>query len=245
MISQPIKFCPAAPGLNKNIETAPKPALKVLPEWYRKADRFAVNPHTNKFWENPDGSGKIPTWKACPAIFDVMTTGYVLLTPCDIEFFLNKNKKISVKILEKGFDNFVTERAPMPQFINPMNCYEDHFAWFPSWAPKLPEGYSALYVSPLNRFDLPFVMTSGIIDNDKVNLPGSMPFFIQNGFQGIIKKGTPFAQILPFKRENWESEVLEENLNSIQNKLISNNKIYRKKDGGVYKNEVWSKREYK
>ena len=245
MINQLIQFLPAAPGLNKNTETSPKPTIKVLPEWYREADRFAVDPYTGKFWENPDGTGKVPTWKACPAIFDVMTTGYVLVTPCDIEFFLDSNKKISVKILEKGFDGFVTERPPMPQFVNPMNCYEDHFAWFPQWAPKLPEGYSALYLSPLNRFDLPFVMTSGIIDNDKVNLPGSMPFFLQNSFSGIIKKGTPFAQIIPFKRENWESEIVEQDQKSLYNRIMDNSRFYRKKDGGIYKNEIWSKREYK
>jgi hypothetical protein len=245
MTNQQIKFYPAAPGLNKNTETAPKPTSKVLPEWYRKADRFAVDPRTEKFWENPDGTGKFPTWKACPAIFDVMTTGYVLVTPCEIEFFLDDNKKISVKILEKGFDGFVTERPPMPQFINPVNCYEDHFAWFPQWAPQLPDGYSALYLSPLNRFDLPFVMTSGIIDNDKVNLPGSMPFFLQNNFSGIIKKGTPFAQIIPFKRENWESEIVEQDQKTLYNRIIDNSRFYRKKDGGIYKNKIWSKREYK
>ena len=173
-----------------------------------------------------------------------MTTGYVLLTPCDIEFYLDSNNKISVKILEEGFDEFVTERPVMPQFFSPMNCYEDHFAWFPSWAPKLPDGYSALYVSPLNRFDLPFVMTSGIIDNDKVDLPGSMPFFLQKGFSGVIKKGTPFVQILPFKRDNWQSEIVEQNESTLYSRLMKNSRFYRKKDGGIYKNEVWSKREY-
>ena len=60
--------------------------IKTLPEWYRRADRHAVNPETGKPWQLPDGGGKIPTWKACPAVFDIMGTGYTYKTPCDIEF---------------------------------------------------------------------------------------------------------------------------------------------------------------
>lgn len=100
----------------------------------------------------------------------------------------------------------------MPQFIHPQGYYQEHFAWYPDWAVELPEGYSALYTHPLNRFDLPFFMTIGIIDNDKVNLPGTMPFFIAKGFEGTIPAGTPYAQIIPFKREDWKSEIIVEDI---------------------------------
>jgi antitoxin (DNA-binding transcriptional repressor) of toxin-antitoxin stability system len=36
---------------------------------------------------------------------------------------------------------------------------------------------------------------------------GSIPFYIKNGFEGVIKSGTPVAQIIPFKQENWKAEV--------------------------------------
>lgn len=239
-----IKFYPNRPGLNKSSPDVPRPTSKTMPEWYRKADRFWKDPATNEFWENPDGSGKVPTWKACPAIFDTLTTGYVLVTPCDITFYLNENEKISVRVSDKNYEGFCTERPPMPQFVHPMGFYEDHFAWFPDWAPGLPEGYSAVWTHPLNRFDLPFYMTSGIIDNDKVNLPGTMPFFIAKGFEGTIPRGTPFAQIIPFQREDWESEVVELEYNSIFERIKKNIAFYRIKDGGAYKNKVWSPRKY-
>ncbi|CAB5218130.1 hypothetical protein UFOVP204_12 [uncultured Caudovirales phage] len=244
MTKKLIKFKPGMPGLKKNSDTAPMPTSKTLPEWYRKADRFARDPRTGEFWENPDGSGKAPTWKACPAMFDIMTSGYVFVTPCDIEFYLDENEKIAVKVLDKQFEHFCTPREPMDQFTGPMNCYEEHFAWFPNWAPSLPEGYSAIYFAPINRFDLPFVMTSGIVDNDKIDLPGSVPFFINKGFTGLIKKGTPYLQILPFKREDWQSEVVQEDDRSLYARAMANSRFYRIKDGGVYKNKVWSKRSY-
>ena len=71
--------------LSAESKSAPKPIIKLIPEWFRKADRYAKD-GKNDFIIGPD-SGKIPTWKACPAIFDIMSTGYSLNTPCDIEFF--------------------------------------------------------------------------------------------------------------------------------------------------------------
>ncbi len=238
-----IKFVSNRPWLNKNSVSKPEPSIKEIPEWFRKADRFAINPITKDYWAGPDG-GKIPTWKACPAIFDILATGYVLKTPCDIKFYL-KNNKMSVEISDSKYKDFCSERPPMPQFTHPEGYYKEHFAWYPDWAIELPEGYSALYSTPFNRFDLPFLMSTGIVDNDKINLPGTMPFFIIKGFEGIIPAGTPYAQIIPFKRENWESEVYIENPNNLYKKNQENSNKYRVKDGGVYKNEVWSKREYR
>jgi len=238
-----IKFVSNRPWLNKNSVSKPEPAIKEIPEWFRKADRFAINPITKDYWQGPDG-GKIPTWKACPAIFDILGTGYLLKTPCDVRFYL-KNNKMSVEIKEEKYKDFCSERPPMPQFVHPEGYYKEHFAWYPDWAVELPEGYSALYSTPFNRFDLPFLMSTGIVDNDKINLPGTMPFFIIKGFEGTLPAGTPYAQIIPFKRENWESEVFIENPNSLYKKNQENSNKYRVKDGGVYKNEVWSKREYR
>jgi len=237
-----VKFVSNRPWLNKESDSVPGPIIKIIPEWYRKADRFAKKPDGD-YWKGPDG-GKVPTWKACPAIFDIMGTGYALKTPCDIEFKLQGVNTLSVTILDDRYKDFCTPRGAMPQFEHPKGYYENHFAWFPDWAVETPVGYSVLYTQPFNRFELPFLTTSGIIDNDKVNLPGSMPFFLVKGFEGVIEKGTPYAQLLPFKREDWESEIVIEDSSIMYNKNLTNSSKYRIPDGGVYKNEVWEPRRY-
>lgn len=240
-----IKFISNRPWLNNTSKSVPEPIIKTIPEWYKKADRFAINPETNDPWINPQDGGKIPTWKACPAIFDVMGTGYTYKTPCDIEFYLDKNKKISVKILDKKYLDFVTPRDPMPQFHNPHGYYENHFAWYADWGIETPPGYSSLYMHPINRYELPFLSTNGIIDNDKVNLPGLYPFFVKDNWKGILPAGTPYMQIIPFKRESWTSEIVIEDPKILNEKNIKNSAKYRVKNGGVYKNQVWEKRSYK
>lgn len=245
MDTQKAKFVINRPWLNAESDSKPLPALKTIPEWYRNADRFAVNPMTQKPWELPNGGGKIPTWKACPAVYDIMGSGYMYRTPCDIEFYEDASGQIQAKVLDIKNKDFIQDRTPMPQFEHPRGYHEKHFAWWADWAVELPEGYSALYSQPFNRFELPFLTTSGIIDNDKVHLPGTMPFFIAKGFTGVVPAGTPYAQILPFKRENWEAEVVTQfSPAEMMAKNQENSSIYRLPDGGVYQREVWERRKY-
>ena len=244
------------PWLNKNSDSVPSPTQSVIPQWYKDADRFAKMPN-GEYYKAPkdicpfpkegttDDYGKIPTWKACPAILDAFLTGYVLKTPCDIEFFKNSQEIIDVKISDPKYKDFVTKRPPMPMFEHPKGFYQHHFAWYPDWEVSLPEGYSALFMTPINRFDLPFLNTSGIIDSDKVSIPGTFPFFVVEGGEGLIPAGTPYMQILPFKRENWKQEIHIQQEKEIYDKMVENAKFYREPDGGIYKNKVWSRREYK
>lgn len=237
-----IRFVSNKAGLTEESASVPSPIIKTIPEWYRKADRFAKK-LDGTFWKGSDG-GKVPTWKACPAIFDIMGTGYTLKTPCDIEFIEKDSKTLTVTISDARYKEFCTPRQRMPQFEHPSGYHEGHFAWFPDWGVETPEGYSVLYSQPFNRFELPFLTTSGIIDNDTVNLLGSMPFFIRKGFSGVIPAGTPFVQLIPFKREDWSSEVIIENESIIYEKNRTNSMKYRVPDGGVYKNKVWKPRRY-
>jgi hypothetical protein len=243
--------------LKEDSPSTPAPTHSVTPSWYKEADRFAKNLETNEYYKanrqvcpfpkegTLDDYGKIPTWKACPAIMDAFSTGYVLKTPCDLIFYKNNLGQIDVKIEDPRYQDFCTKRFPMPQFEHPRGYYKEHFAWYPDWALELPEGYSALFMNPMNRFDLPFLNTTGVVDCDKVHLLGTFPFFIIEGWEGKIPAGTPYMQILPFKRENWEHTVELQKQKEIYDKMIENMKFYRQPDGGVYIKNIWDRREYR
>jgi hypothetical protein len=240
-----IRFVANKPWLNENSPSRPGPIIKTVPAWYSRAEWFVPDPATGKPAELPDGGGRMPTWKACPAVLDVMGAGYTYKTPCDIEFAEDAAGNIHGKVLDPQYRSFLQERDPLPQFAYPRGYHMQVFGWWADWAVELPEGYSALYTHPLNRFELPFLTTSGIVDNDKVHLPGTMPFFFLKGPQGILPAGTPYAQIIPFKREHWESEIdvsLDEQ--QISEKNRANVAKYRRPDGGVYQREIWERRKY-
>ena len=257
MLNNIIKFRSARGWLNKTSPSVPSSTQSTIPKWYKESDRFAKHPFTGEYYSAPqtvcpvpkegtkDDFGKIPTWKACPAILDAFSTGYVFKTPSALTFFKNDKGVIDVKVHNEKHKDFCTQRPPMDQFQHPIGYYRDHFAWYPDWGLELPEGYSALYMTPMNRFDLPFLNTTGVVDNDKVFLSGTFPFFIAEGWEGTISEGTPYMQILPFKREDWSSENVFLDDRQIYKEMMDNVKKYRVPDGGVYKNQVWTKRDYK
>jgi hypothetical protein len=249
-------FRPSRYWTNKDSNSTPGPTQDVVPEWYKDADRFAKMPNGQHYKASKqvcpvakegttDDYGFIPTWKACPAILDGFITGYVLKTPCDLTFFKNAQGIIDVKVEDSKCKEFCTARPPMAQFEHPLGYYENHFAWTGDWGLELPEGYSALLMTPMNRFDLPFLNTTGIVDNDNVHQLGTFPFFIRKDWEGTLPAGTPYMQILPFKRENWEHKIEILDPETIYKERTENVKFYRQPDGGIYKNKVWSRREYK
>lgn len=201
----------------------PVPAIKMLPEWYRS---------TKKYFE--DGES---TYKNCMPFFEGMYSGYVMLTPCDIEFYI-ENEIPKVRI-EEEYNFFVKPRPPMSDFQTPFGYYSHHFAWKPQWGVESPSGYNILYTTPFNGYDVPFLNTMGIINNDKTSHPGSIPFFLRKNFIGMIKAGTPFLQVIPIKRESWNSD----------NKVLDPEDIEHFKPGTPriqdhYRNVLWERAKY-
>jgi hypothetical protein len=98
-----------------------------------------------------------------------------------------------------------------------------------------------LFTHPLNRHDLPFTTLSGIVDGGLVMNPrGQIPFFVKEGFEGIIPQGTPIIQLIPYRQENWIHRKTKGMLNkSNEHNLKTSSLIY-----GWYKKTFWTRKKY-
>jgi len=175
------------------------PMLKSVPEWYKKIPRSVLVPE-----ESPE---PMPSAKACVPFLDGLTFGYSINLWTDLLVERDKDGEpiLRYKVGKIGArPSLVTDPMPTP------TGYEDHhFTWVPGAAIKLPEGYSALYTHPLNRFELPFLTVGAIVDGD-VGIPGgNVPFYLKKGFEGLIPQGTPIIQVIPFLREDWISKEVK------------------------------------
>jgi hypothetical protein len=184
----------------------PVPVKKLVPEWYRKAETYYVAPSDNIAVE--DGTQELTAGlKTCAPFLDAMVSGYAFLVPFDIYVGRDDEGNLDIKWnAPQGWEEFVSERpkesgSTMPR---PAGHAPNHLVWSSRWGVKAPRGYSVLITHPLNRQDLPFTTSSGIIDSDKFFGNGNIPFFIREDFVGVIEKGTPFAQIIPIKRKKWK-----------------------------------------
>lgn len=228
-----IVFRPSSKSV-ENIIPRPKPAKEYIPEWFKKTKIFDGNRPLYQ-----EGSITNKTVKSCVPFFDAYQTGYIQETWCDIY------------ISAKDEDTFEYHYAAGPEIIamvrNGKNKVSDVFldidiAWQVHWMPKLEKGYSLLFTHPLNRLDLPFVSTTGVVDSDNFHhLPGgSYPFYIYKNFEGIIPAGTPMYQMIPIKRDSWKSR--QEAFN--QDRVDKNTIEIRKHFVGSYKRLFHAKKHY-
>jgi hypothetical protein len=181
----------------------PIPAKQVMPDWYT-----SICPVTaNTYDYDPASDTVTSSLRNCMPFYDSLTTGYVQTTWCDV--FINCTSDGQYKY-SSATGKYIP--APLGARTSPpvtsfLHTYPVEFVWYLHWRPKTPKGWSSLICHPLNRHDLPFVTTSGIIDSDLFyhSPSGELPFYVKEGFSGIIPAGTPMYQIIPFKRENWKS----------------------------------------
>lgn len=226
-------------------EFAPLPVLasKILPEWYKNQPGIVKNDQGLK-------SGVInSTVKKCMPVFDLLSAGYVIVAPCDIHIDATDPEKLSysVPLTMKQFqsDMFATH-APEQYDHYPVDTSKYHktlLRVMPFWSISTPEGYSTLFAQPFHREDTGLFAMSAIVDTDKFISEGHLSFLVKKGFDGIIKQGTPLVQLVPFKRDSWESEVVSAEDSS---KQISSQRLnLRSTFMNGYKEKFRAKKEYK
>jgi hypothetical protein len=208
------------------------PAKTVVPSWYKKAKPVLE--------DAPTPLRKSNTIKKCVPFLEALTFGYMLPLPVDLHVTQVDGLAFVEWPLGMEPDPVHFRDASIFQGFPVPSGYEETYpAWFTGNSLELPPGYSALVTHPLNRFDLPFLTLSGVIDSG-ILFEGNLPFFIKKGFEGLIPKGTPIAQVLPFKTDNWESikdETLRERANlTVAKKLLT--------AFAWYKNNQWVKKTF-
>lgn len=234
----PIKFTPSFLG-HDGMLTSPVPAVSKVPEWYRSLARFdrSNDDITLGVNNNVGTDGAQVATKMCMPFFDALTAGYLYVLEDDIYVDLDKDGK---PIISWKGQVMMVDKRPTIELPVPDNCHPIHYGWRMNWFYETPPGYSVLITHPMNRYDLPFYTMSGIVESDIWGLPVFTAFFLKRNFIGVIPKGTPIFQIVPFKRESWESECIETEEEFDRHEFAAENR--RSRLYGYYKQTAWRKK---
>lgn len=212
----------------------PTSVKKHTPAWYKDMSLYA---HGNNIMDSNNPMNSI---KRCMPFLDSLLLGYVLELWCDVLVTKTADNKshFSYRV-----EPMVIEERPISGSITlpvPAGHSAQRLAWKIPYYIRTPKGYSTLITHPFNRFDLPFTTLTGVVDTERVMYSGNLPFFIVSDFEGIIPKGTPIAQVFPYKRENWNSKETSS--------LVQEGDKYERMAmsviNGFYKKTVWKKKEF-
>lgn len=211
----------------------PKPAHKLVPDWYKNTQSYISGE------KKPVGDGTTSaTIKRCMPVFDAITSGYIIESPADVWVSIKDGIQwfewsdfglISFHPIEQAPDHPARKQYSYPKWMNP-------------WAITTPKGYSTLFVQPFHRESI-FTILPGIVDTDQYTPAVNFPFVINDiSFEGLIPKGTPIAQVIPFKRDSWTMELGTNKDFELQAKVT---KKLQSKFFDRYKSMFWTKKEYK
>lgn len=222
----------------------PQPAVRSIPEWYKKDNRFLDGDKKAGLQKGPS-TFKNTTYKACMPFRDALSIGYTWSLPVDLEIRkLDGSYSIKWSTLNDIIGTHSKEQAPsLPTPVRASS--DDLFKFNCDFSMKTPKNYSILYTHPFNRNDLPFRTFTGVVESDKYDIPVNFPFQVivdlKEDTPFIIPKGTPVVQFIPIKRENWKHK-----------KLIRDNQVELEKSLSIltgtivnaYKKMFWVKKIY-
>ena len=215
----------------------PTPSSYALPDWWKGMDRYIMHNYR-----------KIGTAKNCPAISDIMHSGYTLYLPTDV--FIDT----SDSYIKYDFENFGLRHEERSTFImgghirkqtqgyEAMQDYHQDVVKIQLfWGVRTDGGYSTMFTHPWHRMELPFYTSPAIVDTDNLPTRSHYNFHFKNNFVGVIPKGTPMLQIFPYQRESWESEIVEPDTKNMKEIDFNLKKI----SPNPYKRIYWQRKKYK
>jgi hypothetical protein len=184
----------------------PYPAVKQLPKWFLDmspySDRSNPKYPTDEKLHVRDRVANA-TFKKCVPLLDSLSFGYIVPLWADVMVEQNGGfPEIYWKTIRPVFTLHGQSSREIPA---PVGYDQVVYKLNNCWIPQTPKGYSCLVISPVGHNDLPFKAISAVVDTDKSTLELIFPMWIKSGFEGVVEKGTPLVQIIPFKRDDWES----------------------------------------
>jgi hypothetical protein len=243
MFSKKIKFSAHEDYVYDKIDE-PVPIKLNIPEWFKKLQH----------------SIQKPTIKGCMPFLDTLTSGYLLKVPQDFilqhnveregkigSFFQPSLYKVSAILSAKHVNlNSMPEVHISDQLkgspLNEKNKHQGINKILNPWTITTPPGYSCLFVPPLNNTDDRFSIIPGIVDTDSFNKEINFPFIVNGDkyphLDTIIKKGTPYVQVIPFKRDSWKMEISSTKQSVIQKRDVFYELTFIER----YKNKFWKKK---
>lgn len=211
----------------------PIPVAQDIPDWYKNVPKFQDRKNARS-----DPFELKPTLKACAPFLDPFMTGYVQRTWCDI--YIEADGE-DYKWRYAGGPEIMGVREGQKYLPQMQGMNSQEFVWKQVWIPELPRGYSMLYTHPFNRYELPYLSLTGIIDNDHYFMENvaNHPFLVRDGFSGYLPQGSPMFQMIPVKRDAWRSQFLD-----FDYRLTRHFKQVRNSFFDGYKKLYWQRKSY-
>jgi hypothetical protein len=166
----------------------PYPAARHIPEWF-----------TNL---SPEGSTEKRILDHFPPFSGAMTAGYIIPAPGDLRITFDYG------FTPVGEYQFLAQHA-RAQYAGSSFAGRTVVKFYNPWIIVTPPDYVCLITAPINRFEMPFVALTGIVETGQYYAEVALPMICMMalGETYDVRRGTPMIQVIPFRREDWTSRL--------------------------------------
>jgi len=190
-------------GLELLKEIKPAESNKFIPSWWKEIPTIK-----GYVTAKETVSGNV---KTCPSFPDYFSNGIVIPMWTDVLFsFDSETEQWAWKTPSS---EFTWDIHPHDQFLNhvPFKFFNKNgkfiFKANCPWKIITPPGYSVLQLPVFYHYTNDFTILPGVVDTDIHHTINQQVLYLSDKTEFIIKRGTPFVQYIPFKREQFNAEV--------------------------------------
>jgi len=204
-----IEFRTDIEGLEKT--HPPQPSNFYMPKWFKTMPSIIEQQPEPK---PPNYFGKVGetakqfysfTVKKCPAIVDFLTQGYVIPFWCDM---LIQRDHMMLEWDNKGFPSKLEfhDGQQVTHWKFKSTDFKTPVKFENPWRIYTPKGYSVAFFQPEYQFETRFTVLPGVVETDNYHQV-HFPAIIHDTQDFVIKAGTPFMQVFPYKRTQLDLVV--------------------------------------
>lgn len=200
-----IEFYTDIEALARTPELHPKPMKAFTPSWWKDMPAY------------PEPDNRLAkTVKVCPSFPDYFSLGWVIpmWTDTTLKYDWKTQKydflygqSVSNQPSQYGvsshFNSQFLDHVPDANFLGESSNFI--FKFFCPWYAKTEPGYSLLQLPMFYHFNKKFSVMPGMIDTDIHHVLNQQVVYHGDGEEIFIKRGTPIAQYIPFKRASYSA----------------------------------------
>jgi hypothetical protein len=248
---------------NEFLDVLPKPrrATKFIPSWYKRMPRYIKSTEELKHGV----SQRFGTVKTCVPFLDAMSVGYIMPMWTNVKIEIEETtfnvvyaSAEAASMLTRACDvghNEVQEATASSMSGHPPSQFSDfadidravykqgyHIIKLHSpWVIKTPKGWSTLIKPIANNFANPLVPFEAIVDTDSYNVRINLPCFVRTNEPNFeLNMGQPIAQMIPFKRDVLQHDVLPIT-QAVQKNVDRDQKFLQLMGTNAYRKLFWHK----
>jgi hypothetical protein len=218
----------------------PEPAQNFIPEWHKNMPSYGPTPiepsgQSLSIYEH----GSNASAKKCMPMLDGISGGYIVPLWSDVHIKQTPNGPYVTWMTD--MDVFSLHSSPNIGMPAPRGFHPMVMKYITYFRIETPSGYSTMIRPPAGHHDSPIQVIPATVDTDKSVIDSNFPCWIATDFEGVVKKGAPIAQLIPFKRENWKSSVEQIDSNKFMYQM---NKGFLSTIKNNYVDNYWSRKKY-